>query len=169
MKKVTGQGIYRIRPITVCARPASRSGSICLSLSLNQSSRYFNRQAAAAVACPIRSCTRATPPCLEAFSTGIRPHRRHLPNMSKVEYGRLSGEGIALEDRRSPLPPRFSEDDSGSEVSYHDNLQDEPFDEKDRRFQDEPNMEDGDGQGFVIEPRRVSRGCYQDGRHSMTE
>lgn len=74
--------------------------------------------------------------------------------MADAECGRLSVEGIQMEER-SPLKSGISLD-SNSDVSYRDNLDDEPFNEKDRRFVDEPNMEDGDGEGFPVEPRRVS-------------
>ena len=51
-----------------------------------------------------------------------------------------------------------SESDTDSDdVSYRDVLDTEPFDEKVRvaeRFQDEPNMEDGE-EGYAVEPSRV--------------
>ena len=57
-------------------------------------------------------------------------------------------------ERSSPSPARSESD--GSEVTYRDNLDIEPFDEKGERFQDDPALEDGD-QGYVVEPGRVSR------------
>jgi hypothetical protein len=47
---------------------------------------------------------------------------------------------------------------SGSDISYADPLDEEPFSEKgDSRFQDEPRLEDGDeSSGFVSGTRRVS-------------
>ncbi|ORY33110.1 putative dipeptidyl-peptidase [Naematelia encephala] len=53
-----------------------------------------------------------------------------------------------------------------SDVSYHDRLETEPFDEKvghadgpDKRFQDDPRMEEGeeDGEGYPLRPRKKSR------------
>lgn len=73
------------------------------------------------------------------------------------EYARVStdrNDGIRLDD--IPRSPRRSDSLSDdSDISYRDNLDDEPFqDEKDRRFNEEGHMEDGDG--YAIEPRRVS-------------
>ena len=52
-----------------------------------------------------------------------------------------------------------SDTDSDDDVVvYRDVLDVEPFDEKVKvveRFQDEPNMEDGE-EGFAMEPRRVA-------------
>lgn len=71
---------------------------------------------------------------------------------------------IRLDDS-PPAPTRLSleSDSDESDIIYRDVLDVEPFDEKrDRRFKDEGVMEDGqeggdgDGQGYVTEPRRVS-------------
>lgn len=78
-------------------------------------------------------------------------------------------ESIRLDSRPSPPRDRDNRRDSldsansgDSEVSYRDNLDVEPFDEKvgsggDARYTDEPVMEDGEG-GFSMQPRRVSLG-----------
>ena len=69
----------------------------------------------------------------------------------------LDTTGLPANDlpRRSSLAGSDS-DDSGSEVSYRDQLDIEPFHEKeDRRFQDEPSMEDDIGGGTGGQPRRV--------------
>ncbi len=81
--------------------------------------------------------------------------------MAGAEYAPVGDESIALEDRPPSLIPDGMTDDSDSDVSYLDNLEDEPFEEKDRRFQDEPNMEDGDGEEYPLEPRRVSGSLSQ--------
>jgi hypothetical protein len=70
-------------------------------------------------------------------------------------------ESIRLNSRSSPSQEgRLSLDASsegGSDVSYRDNLDAEPFDEKasgDVRFRDEPTMEEGQ-EGFSMQPQRV--------------
>lgn len=74
------------------------------------------------------------------------------------DYARLSqdrSEGIRLDDVSTPSRRSASISDD-SEISYRDNLEDEPFqDEKDRRFNQEGLMEDGEG--YSVEPRRVRR------------
>lgn len=52
------------------------------------------------------------------------------------------------------LPARRSED-SESDVSYHDNLEDEPFDEKKGPIRLDHDMDEEEGDGFPVEPRRV--------------
>jgi hypothetical protein len=76
--------------------------------------------------------------------------------MADHDYGRISVEGIRLDDR-SNRRMSTSSGSSGSDIVYRDNLDADPFeDEKDARFQDEPTMEQGDdGQGYVAESRRV--------------
>ena len=74
--------------------------------------------------------------------------------MSDAAYGRVSSEIIPLEDRRLSCESQPSVVDSDSVVSYHDILENEPFNEKERRL--EPDIEDGNGQGYIIESRRVS-------------
>jgi len=76
--------------------------------------------------------------------------------MSEGQYGQITPErqSFQLQDqtnRRDSIS--LSSDDS--DVSYRDNLDDEPFDEKDRRFEDERDMEDGEG--YTTESRRVCR------------
>lgn len=58
----------------------------------------------------------------------------------------------------SPLPRRKSldSDSDGSDLIYRDALDDEPFDEKDKRFRDEGRIEDGEEIGYPVEPSRVS-------------
>lgn len=79
--------------------------------------------------------------------------------MSSGQYGHIGDEEILLNS--PPLRRPRSVASSDSDVEYRDNLEEEPFGEKDQRFQDEGRMEDGDGdgdideQGFVVEPRRV--------------
>jgi len=70
-------------------------------------------------------------------------------------------EAIALND----TPPErkrslsMSSAGSGSDISYNDPLDVEPFDEKrlgsDSRFQDEPRLEDGDEGSKFLGSRRV--------------
>lgn len=76
----------------------------------------------------------------------------------------IDTHAIRLDDS-PPRPPRRSleSDSDESDIIYRDALDVEPFDEKDRRFKDEGMMEsgtgedgDGEGQGYVTEPRRVS-------------
>lgn len=76
--------------------------------------------------------------------------------MVEAGYDRVGGDAIQLEDRSPSRQSEESLDDTDSDVSYRDNLEDEPFNEKDRRFQHEPHMEDGEGEGYPVEPRRVS-------------
>lgn len=59
-------------------------------------------------------------------------------------------EAIRLEDT-----PRQSIDSDDSDISYKDNLDHNPFDEKDWVFANEGRMEDGE-EGYVQQPRRVS-------------
>jgi dipeptidyl aminopeptidase len=70
-------------------------------------------------------------------------------------------ETLGLSDQSRSAQPRRDSLSSlaDSEVSYKDNLDVEPFDEKakhrgDVRFHDEPTMEDGE-EGYAVEPRRV--------------
>lgn len=75
------------------------------------------------------------------------------------QYSRLSSDnpGIQLGDvAPHPRPSLSDSDDSDDVIVYRDNLEDEPFAEKDRRFNDEGRMEDGEG--YSVESRRVSRG-----------
>jgi len=74
--------------------------------------------------------------------------------MATPGYSRLSGEGIRLNDISTPPRPSLSLSDDSDDIVYRDNLDDEPFDEKDRSFQEESTLEDG--QGYMAEPRRVS-------------
>lgn len=75
-------------------------------------------------------------------------------------------EAIALNDTPPERKRSLSMSSaSGSDISYNDPLDVEPFDEKrgDSRFQDEPILEEGDeSAGFVSGTRRVRivRGSY---------
>ena len=86
--------------------------------------------------------------------------------MASAEYTRLSADRpIPLQDRSlSPthsakLGPSRSDRSSlssdGSDLVYRDNLEDDPFNEKDERFEETPQMEDGE-EGYDVQPRRVS-------------
>lgn len=74
--------------------------------------------------------------------------------MSDNRYGHVSPgiDSFQLQDR-SPRRDSLSLSSEDSDISYRDNLDDEPFGEKDRRFQDEGTMEDGEG--YITEPSRV--------------
>jgi len=74
--------------------------------------------------------------------------------MAESQYAHVSpdADSFQLKDR-SPRRESLSLSSEDSDISYRDNLDDEPFDEKDRRFQDESAMEDGEG--YDVEPRRV--------------
>ena len=80
---------------------------------------------------------------------------------------RLSGEegqAILLDE----AAPRHSTSSSGSsDLAYIDNLDVEPFPEKDARFEDEPRLEYGEGyddddeaRGFMSNQRTVSSGSH---------
>ena len=75
--------------------------------------------------------------------------------MAESQYAHVSPDvdSFQLQDR-SPRRESLSLSSEDSDISYRDNLDDEPFDEKDRRFQDESAMEDGEG--YDVELRRVS-------------
>lgn len=96
--------------------------------------------------------------------------------MSAAEYGRLSlSEDIPLNPRTPPITRKSLDNDndassSASSTEYKDHLDVNPFDEKGERFRDDPRMEVGDrdersdgdeeeeGEGYVVERRRVSCG-----------
>lgn len=65
-------------------------------------------------------------------------------------------DSAPLPTTESPRRTSIAESSSDSDISYRDNLDDEPFDEKreDSRFQDEPSMENE--VGYDAQPRRVS-------------
>lgn len=87
--------------------------------------------------------------------------------MPATGTARQSGEEhqpIRLDD----AVPRHSSSSSGSsDLAYIDNLDVEPFPEKDARFEDEPRMEYGDGfededeaRGFMSNQRTVRDPCW---------
>ena len=81
----------------------------------------------------------------------------HAPSPPSPSRSRSPGSGS--NDRRRSLA---SGSDSDSDVSYRDVLDTEPFDEKVKvaeRFQDEPNMEEGE-EGYSMEPSRVGFGHH---------
>jgi hypothetical protein len=94
-------------------------------------------------------------------TANITPTAMSQPYSSLPE-GASSTETSSTERKRSLS---ISSIGSGSDISYNDPLDVEPFDEKrgtDSRFQDEPALEDGDEGSRFLGSRRVSHTliCY---------
>ena len=76
--------------------------------------------------------------------------------MTAAQYGHLPAETILLGDRSPLRQSRPSLDDASSDISYRDNLEDEPFDEKGLSSRYSPDEDDGYGETNPMERRRVS-------------
>lgn len=76
------------------------------------------------------------------------------------------GGAITLNDSPPARRKSLDEESDASDdiVVYRDNLEAEPFDEKDKRFTETSRLEygpdeDEEGEGYVVEPRRVCPPC----------